>query len=69
MSRRDVIHSRIWEEEPEPDDPFVARTCYCAVTGDFRRLGASMRNSMVSGTASGPRAMTARRSRISRLST
>ena len=38
MSRRDVIRSRIWEEEPEPDNPFVARACYCAgydVFGDL----------------------------------
>lgn len=32
------IHTRIWREEAEPDDPFVARTCYCAgydVYGDL----------------------------------
>lgn len=26
---RDTIHSRIWEEEPEPGNPFAARACYC----------------------------------------
>lgn len=26
----DVIHSRFWEEEAEPDNPFAARVCYCA---------------------------------------
>jgi citrate synthase len=26
----DVIHSRIWEEVAEPDDPFTAAACYCA---------------------------------------
>lgn len=38
MSRRDVIRSRIWEEESELDNPFVARTCYCSgydVFGDL----------------------------------
>jgi len=25
----DVIHSRIWDEEPEPDNPFAAAACYC----------------------------------------
>lgn len=24
------IHTRIWREEAEPDDPFLARTCYCS---------------------------------------
>ena len=24
-----VIRSLIWEEEPEPDNPFAARACYC----------------------------------------
>jgi citrate synthase len=34
----DVIHSRVWEEEAEQDNPFAARTCYCAgydVYGDL----------------------------------
>ncbi|ROR32018.1 citryl-CoA lyase [Inmirania thermothiophila] len=26
---RDVIRSRIWEEEPEADNEFAARACYC----------------------------------------
>ena len=37
-ARQEVIHSRIWEEEPEPDNPFSARACYCAgydVYGDL----------------------------------
>ena len=25
----DLIHTRIWSEEPEPDNPFAARTAYC----------------------------------------
>jgi citrate synthase len=36
--REDVIHSRIWEEEPEPNNPFAAQRCYCAgydVYGDL----------------------------------
>lgn len=35
---RDVIHSRIWEEVAEPDNPFAAAACYCAgydVYGDL----------------------------------
>jgi len=34
----DVIHTRIWEEEAEPDNPFAARTCLCSgydVYGDL----------------------------------
>lgn len=27
--RQDVIHTRIWLEDPEPDNPFAARTAYC----------------------------------------
>ncbi|WP_265949611.1 hypothetical protein [Dechloromonas sp. A34] len=27
---RDLIHSRLWEEEAEDDNPFSAQTCYCA---------------------------------------
>jgi len=33
-----MINSRLWKEEPEPDNPFAARTCYCAgydVYGDL----------------------------------
>lgn len=26
---QEVIHSRIWEETPEPDNPFAAAACYC----------------------------------------
>ncbi|WP_372721950.1 citryl-CoA lyase [Immundisolibacter sp.] len=30
MSRdKEVIHTRIWEEEPETDNPFAAAACYC----------------------------------------
>jgi citrate synthase len=32
MSKKEnpnVIHSRIWREEPEPDNPFAARAAYC----------------------------------------
>jgi citrate synthase len=35
---RDVIHTRIWEEVPEPDNPFAAAACYCSgydVYGDL----------------------------------
>lgn len=35
---REVIHTTIWKEEPEPDNPFVANKCYCAgydVFGDL----------------------------------
>ncbi len=35
---RDVIHTRIWEEIPEPDNPFAAAVCYCSgydVYGDL----------------------------------
>jgi citrate synthase len=27
--KTEVIHSRIWEEEAEPDNPFAAAACYC----------------------------------------
>lgn len=27
---QEVIHSRIWNEEPEPDNPFAAARCYCS---------------------------------------
>ena len=26
---KDVIYSRFWEEEAEPDNPFAAKACYC----------------------------------------
>ena len=29
-SQQEVIHSMIWNEEPEPDNPFVAAKCFCA---------------------------------------
>jgi citrate synthase len=29
-SQQEVIHSRLWDEEPEPDNPFVAAKCFCA---------------------------------------
>ncbi len=35
---REVIHTTIWKEEPEPDNPFAAKKCYCAgydVYGDL----------------------------------
>ncbi|WP_217995141.1 hypothetical protein [Methylogaea oryzae] len=35
---REVIHSRIWEETPEADNPFAAAACYCSgydVYGDL----------------------------------
>lgn len=35
---RDVIHTRIWEEIPEPDNPFAAAACFCSgydVFGDL----------------------------------
>jgi citrate synthase len=35
---QEVIHSRIWEEVAEPDNPFAAAACYCAgydVYGDL----------------------------------
>ncbi|MBN1379740.1 MAG: citryl-CoA lyase [Gammaproteobacteria bacterium] len=35
---REILESRIWAEEPEPDNPFVAAKCYCAgydVYGDL----------------------------------
>jgi citrate synthase len=37
-TEREVIHSRIWEEFPEPDNPFAAAACYCSgydVYGDL----------------------------------
>ncbi len=36
--RKEVIHSRIWEEVPEADNPFAAAACYCCgydVYGDL----------------------------------
>jgi citrate synthase len=35
---RDVIHTQIWEEVPEPDNPFAAAACFCSgydVYGDL----------------------------------
>ena len=35
---QDVIHTKIWREEPEADNPFVASKCFCAgydVYGDI----------------------------------
>lgn len=29
MSRKESILSRIWREDPEPDNPFAASACYC----------------------------------------
>ena len=29
MSERETIRTRIWREEPEPDNPFAAAACYC----------------------------------------
>lgn len=26
----EIIHTQIWQEEPEPDNPFAARACYCS---------------------------------------
>ena len=36
--KQEVIHSKIWKEEPELDNPFAAKRCYCAgydVFGDL----------------------------------
>ncbi len=36
--QKDVIHSKIWQEIPEPDNPFAAQACYCSgfdVYGDL----------------------------------
>ncbi len=36
--KKEVIHSKIWQEIPEPDNPFAAATCYCSgfdVYGDL----------------------------------
>ena len=36
--KKEVIHTKIWNEEPESDNPFAAKTCYCAgydVYGDL----------------------------------
>ncbi|MCF7980501.1 MAG: citryl-CoA lyase, partial [Pseudomonadales bacterium] len=36
--KKEVIHSKIWEEIPEPDNPFAAAVCYCSgydVYGDL----------------------------------
>lgn len=29
MTKRETIRTRIWREEPEPDNPFAAAACYC----------------------------------------
>lgn len=29
MTSKETIRTRIWREEPEPDNPFVAAYCYC----------------------------------------
>ena len=28
--KQEVIHTKIWREEPEPDNPFAAQKCFCA---------------------------------------
>jgi citrate synthase len=36
--KKEVIHTKIWREEPEPDNPFAAQKCFCAgydVYGDL----------------------------------
>ena len=36
--KKEFIHSKIWEEIPEPDNPFAAAACYCSgydVYGDL----------------------------------
>jgi len=36
--KREVIHTKIWREESEPDNPFAAKKCFCAgydVYGDL----------------------------------
>jgi citrate synthase len=35
---QDVIHTRIWEELPEPDNPFAAAACFCSGFDVFRDL-------------------------------
>ena len=37
-NKKEVIHTKIWWEEPEKDNPFAAKKCYCAgfdVYGDL----------------------------------
>lgn len=29
MDKKETIRTRIWREEPEPDNPFAAAACYC----------------------------------------
>jgi len=36
--KQELIHTKIWREEPEPDNPFAAQKCFCAgydVYGDL----------------------------------
>lgn len=36
--KQEAIHTKIWREEPEPDNPFAAKKCFCAgydVYGDL----------------------------------
>ena len=36
--KQEVIHTKIWNEEPEPNNPFAAKKCFCAgydVYGDL----------------------------------
>ncbi len=36
--KKEVIHTKIWREEPQPDNPFAAQKCFCAgydVYGDL----------------------------------
>lgn len=30
MQTKEKIHSRLWQEEAEPDNPFAAKHCYCS---------------------------------------
>lgn len=39
----DLIHTRIWQEEPEPDNPFAAHAAYCRGYDVFGELVGRMR--------------------------
>jgi len=43
IDRADVIHTRIWQEEPEPDNPFATRAAYCRGYDVFGQMVGSAR--------------------------
>jgi citrate synthase len=43
MSSENTIHTRIWREEPEPDNPFATRAAYCRGYDVFGQMAGNAR--------------------------